>query len=145
MGIKKWRQPDLQWILALLSILDPDHPFFAKDYVPVKEVDDAKEVELVDNNDGFFDSLPTIKLSKKESKKRVCKAVVDDSSSQIQKLEKWKVQKNQIKRKIKKLQKEKDSKENSPAKSSSSSFVKRMNDLEINQPISNQSSAKKSK
>ena len=89
LGIKKNRTPDPWWSLACISTVDPNHRFFAKDYVPDEDNNKAKGKEdtaVIDNSDNFFDDLPAIKLTKKQSKKRINRAIVDDTSSQISQL-----------------------------------------------------------
>ena len=59
MGIECSGQVSLNWLLNILSTLDPGHEFFSKGFVPVKTL--PKKVECVDNADGFFDGLPDTK------------------------------------------------------------------------------------
>ena len=54
-GMDAKHVPDKAWLLVVLSVLEPNHRFFKKDYMPEKEV--HEEVKL-DNADGFFDDLP---------------------------------------------------------------------------------------
>ena len=56
MGIESSGQVSLDWLLNILSTLDPGHEYFSKGYVPVKNL--PKKVEIVDNSDGFYDCLP---------------------------------------------------------------------------------------
>ena len=56
MGIDAANQVGLDWLLTILSTLDPEHRFFQKSFVPQKYP--AKNIDQVDNNDGFFDDLP---------------------------------------------------------------------------------------
>ena len=72
-GIDNVNQVTLDWLINVLSTIDPKHQFFDKSFVPVKQPanKDYKEL-LIHNEDGFFDGLPD-SMSKS---KRVCKEVV---------------------------------------------------------------------
>ena len=63
MGAKENKVPDRAWLLNVLAIFAPNHPFFQKDYVPPPKVV-KKEDLVVDNRDNFFSGLP--KLHKKK-------------------------------------------------------------------------------
>ena len=68
-GLLDASQVNVDWLLAILSTLDGNHPFFEKSFVPVKT--QPKRVQYVDNQDGFFDDLPQSK-----QRKRICKQTV---------------------------------------------------------------------
>ena len=52
---------DKVWMLDILSTLvNRNHPFFAKDYVPPARRSAIPEV-LINNNDGFYTGLPPSK------------------------------------------------------------------------------------
>jgi hypothetical protein len=55
MGLARDNAPKVSWLLAVLSTLHSRHAFFAKGYVPPKQI---KEAKRIDNSDGFFTGLP---------------------------------------------------------------------------------------
>lgn len=67
--IKKY-PPETRWMLAVLSTINVNHAYFAKDYVKPRvtaQGTDANESTMIDNKQGFFTGLPA---STKKSKKR---------------------------------------------------------------------------
>lgn len=65
------RPADIPWMLDLIATMDANHEYFKKEYKkPRKVVDDAEIIQpgLVDNRDGFFDSLPFSKNAHKKHK-----------------------------------------------------------------------------
>ena len=67
LGISEKKQPNRDWMLAVLSTMEPTHKIFRKDYVPPLKVQSVQLSKIVDNSDGFFDQLP--KLTKKRDLK----------------------------------------------------------------------------
>ena len=66
----KRNPPETRWMLAILSTVDANHPFFAKDYVKPRvnvHGNDANLDNMVANKQGFFTGLPA---AAKRSKKR---------------------------------------------------------------------------
>lgn len=59
--------PNKEWLLVVLSTLEPDHLFFKKDYLPPAKneaLSRAKESKVVNNADSFFTSLPSLHKKK---------------------------------------------------------------------------------
>ena len=56
--------PDKQWLLAVLSTLQPGHAVFQKGYRPPSKAKLDAQQEMVPNRNGFFDGLEP--LSSKE-------------------------------------------------------------------------------
>ena len=58
------KPPNTEWLLAMLSTMDPNHGIFAKDWVRPR-VNRAAEydgdTDMVENIDGWFDGLPVAK------------------------------------------------------------------------------------
>ena len=63
------KPPNVDWLLAMLSTMDPESVIFRKDYVKPKVLKftdpDLDQAEMVDNVEGFFDGLPVAVRSKK--------------------------------------------------------------------------------
>ena len=60
------KPPNSDWIINIIGFLDPDHALFSKDYQPPAKIA-AQRPSLkyeFPNNDGFFDGLPDLPLSK---------------------------------------------------------------------------------
>lgn len=57
------RVPDKAWLVVVLSTLDPDHLIFKKDYM-ADQKQEKRENKTVNNSDGFFDNLPTLRKTK---------------------------------------------------------------------------------
>ena len=92
MGIKKWRQPDTDWLLKMLATCDENHQIFQKDWeVPREEkpIEEKAKVK-VPNGDDFFSNMPAVRASKAIAKKRLARGAIDENSSSQSKLEKWK-------------------------------------------------------
>ena len=49
--------PDKLWLLQVLSTLNPNHPFFAKDYMPPPKREKKNAPLKMDNSDGFFTGI----------------------------------------------------------------------------------------
>ena len=52
------KPPQVQWMLLILSSLDPDHELFNKDYVNPRKPLAAQE--LCESHDGFYSGLPVV-------------------------------------------------------------------------------------
>ena len=52
------KPPQVQWMMLILSTLEPNHAIFAKDYVNPKKT--VAEEELVDGYDNFYEGLPLV-------------------------------------------------------------------------------------
>lgn len=50
--------PDVDWCLACLSTLNPDHEFFTKSYMPEQPNTKKGVMKQIDNHDSFYDDLP---------------------------------------------------------------------------------------
>ena len=46
MGMKKWRSPDIDWMLKMIATIDPDHQIFAKDWEVPREASPIREENL---------------------------------------------------------------------------------------------------
>ena len=59
------KPPNTEWLLAMLSTMDPEHAIFAKDYVCPRSNRnsdyDGDNADMVENVDGWFDGLPVAK------------------------------------------------------------------------------------
>lgn len=61
-----------EWLLTVLSTLDPTNRLFAKNYIPSEDERrnrDHLEEKLVDNSDGFYTGLPENNLKRMKAKK----------------------------------------------------------------------------
>ena len=62
------KPPNTEWLLAMLSTMEPGHAIFAKDYVkPRSQLNSemgADDADMVENVDGWFDGLPVAKHRK---------------------------------------------------------------------------------
>ena len=60
----KWirkRPPHTDWLIVVLSTIDPDNAIFSRDYVHKKQVQSvAERAHQVDNSDDFFTGLPMV-------------------------------------------------------------------------------------
>ena len=52
------KPPQVQWMILILSTLEPNHAIFAKDYVNPKKT--IAEEEFVDGYDDFYEGLPLV-------------------------------------------------------------------------------------
>ena len=58
------KPPNVEWLLAMVSTMEPTNALFAKDYVKpriVRNADFERDTDMVDNADGWFDGLPLAK------------------------------------------------------------------------------------
>ena len=59
------KPPNTEWLLAMLSTMEPGHAIFAKDYVKPRTTQNsemgADDADMVENVDGWFDGLPVAK------------------------------------------------------------------------------------
>ena len=59
------KPPNTEWLLAMLSTMDPENAIFAKDYVRPRQNRasdyDGDNADMVENVDGWFDGLPVAK------------------------------------------------------------------------------------
>ena len=66
-------QPDIEWLLVVLSTLQPNHRFFSKSYYPSDEELGGRGAKTRNNNDAeydeFFEGLPEHLSKAKYSKK----------------------------------------------------------------------------
>ena len=69
MGIDHPSQVPQEWMLQVLSTLDPEHEFFSKAFVPQKSI--PKRTVTIDNSDGFYDDLPATKIKKRVQKQAI--------------------------------------------------------------------------
>ena len=60
-GLVEGRQPDKQWLLAVLATLSPDDEIFKKDYLPPAKKSLVEEQKTINVPNGFFDGLPDSK------------------------------------------------------------------------------------
>jgi hypothetical protein len=67
-------QPDIEWLLVVLSTLQPDHRYFGKSYYPSDEELGGRGAKVKHDNDAdydeFFEGLPE-HLSKARYSKKV--------------------------------------------------------------------------
>ena len=56
--------PDKQWILDVISTLNPNHAIFQKGYVPEKTEEAETRTVYVRNDDGLYDGLPELYKAK---------------------------------------------------------------------------------
>ena len=61
-GFVEERLPEKSYLLCILSTLNPEHKFFARDYVPAIKQNGARIeiMPLIPNPNGFYDNLPQI-------------------------------------------------------------------------------------
>ena len=77
LGIDAPSQVTLDWLLNILSTLDPKHQFFDKSFVPEKQPVNRQFRELmVHNEDNFYDNLP----QSSSKSKRICKDAIKVNS-----------------------------------------------------------------
>jgi len=73
LGLKDHTVVDKDWLIKVLSTLNQNHRYFAKDYRPTAaelREEDAQEPQLeVANDDGFFDGLPDLGGKKKKGRR----------------------------------------------------------------------------
>ena len=66
-------QPDIEWLLIVLSTLQPNHRYFGKSYYPSDEELGGRGAKVKNQNDDeydeFFDDLPEHLSKAKYSKK----------------------------------------------------------------------------
>ena len=66
-------QPDIEWLLIILSTLQPNHRYFGKSYYPSDEELGGRGAKVKNHNDDeydeFFDDLPEHLSKAKYSKK----------------------------------------------------------------------------
>ena len=62
-SMKKRNFPTVQWALLAIMELDPNHPIFARDYLPPKISKNAKDVEIRPI-DGLMDGLEHLFLGR---------------------------------------------------------------------------------
>ena len=82
--------PDKLWCLHVLSTLNPNHLFFAKDYMPPPRRENKRERNVLDNFDGLFDGLGEEvgkRFVKKRSKRTVTALVKSASAFKRQQVE----------------------------------------------------------
>ena len=61
--------PNATWMLAMLSTMNPNHPFFAKDYEkPKVRASGVADSSMINNPGNFFTGLPTASKQKKRSR-----------------------------------------------------------------------------
>ena len=61
------KHPNTDWLLAMLSTMDPTNALFAKDYVRPRMQRNPEydaDTDMVENVDGWFDGLPVAKQRK---------------------------------------------------------------------------------
>ena len=92
------KPPNQEWLVAMLSTLNPNSELFRKDYVKPKPLSkfaapDDVDVDMVANDDGFFSGLP---LASKSSKHSSTVRFSGDSEA----LQKQKLRKMQLQRKL---------------------------------------------
>ena len=61
LGIKDESYTSAEWLLQVLSTINPDHPFFSKSYTPLaadSKYTRSKKKQVYSNEDGFFTGLP---------------------------------------------------------------------------------------
>ena len=63
------KPPNTEWLLAMLSTMEPGHAIFAKDYVKPRSHQNSEaageyDTDMVENVDGWFDGLPVAKSRK---------------------------------------------------------------------------------
>jgi hypothetical protein len=61
--LEKRNFPTVQWALLAIMELDPNHPIFARDYLPPKISKNAKDVEI-QPMDGLMDGLEHLFLGR---------------------------------------------------------------------------------
>ena len=63
------KPPNPEWLLAMISTMDPDNLIFMKSYIRPKvnrfALDDEEDSDMVSNPEGWFDNLPLATASKK--------------------------------------------------------------------------------
>ena len=57
-GLLEGRQPDKEWLLAVLATLSPDDDIFKKDYLPPAKKSLVEEQKTINVPNGFFEGLP---------------------------------------------------------------------------------------
>jgi hypothetical protein len=64
-GIDAKHLADRQWMMLVLSTLDPDHIVFSRSYMPVVRVDNVNipVLGLIPNPNGLYDDLPSLTAS----------------------------------------------------------------------------------
>ena len=62
MGVRRINQVDREYMLEIISTLEPDHAYFKKSFNPVIRKANSKPVEYVDNINDFFTDLPMMGL-----------------------------------------------------------------------------------
>lgn len=94
------KPPNRDWLLAMLSTMNPECELFKKNYIRPKvnrfALDDDEDSEMVSNPEGWFDDLPLARSSKKTSLR-----FTTNKPSEQQKLKRLQMQKALLDSKLK--------------------------------------------
>jgi hypothetical protein len=80
LGIDEKRQPNTDWMVNLISTLDPFNEIFEKSYEGKKRAN--KEGHMLDNHDDFFTNLPLSKVKKTRYTRLLSKKITKEDRKQ---------------------------------------------------------------